>query len=221
MTFVPQTFSSNAVLAASDLNTMDGNIDEVRSNHKGPAAPASPTAGTIWLEDDNPSATLWSFRAYDGTDWIKFAELDSSGNTFTHHAANGNFTSQLSAAAATIGTILATGVSSLGGIVTFGARACSFFQSGTLAQSESLVIVPDASVTISGAGYDIMGTATGLTDATMAKAMGHYRGTGTPTVTVVLTHSNIAFGYTANSGYWVRNLNGSSSGFRGSATRVM
>lgn len=55
------------------------------SLQKGPTAPTAPNglaAGWLWLEDDNPSATVWTLWIYDGTDWIALGTVDSTNNRF-------------------------------------------------------------------------------------------------------------------------------------------
>lgn len=51
-----------------------------RSHFKGPSAPASPTTGMIWIDDDTPSATVWAVKLYDGTDWIEIFRIDTTNN---------------------------------------------------------------------------------------------------------------------------------------------
>ncbi len=63
MAFSSQSFVNGNALNDSDLNTMDGNIDEVRSSHKGAAQPPSLTLGTRWIDD---STAVWSSKVYDG-----------------------------------------------------------------------------------------------------------------------------------------------------------
>lgn len=53
------------------------------SSMKGPNAPSAPLAGMLWVEDDNPSATVWTVKMYDGADWISLGTLDSTNNRFT------------------------------------------------------------------------------------------------------------------------------------------
>jgi hypothetical protein len=65
----------------------------VAKHNKGPSAPSSPAAGWMWLEDDNPSATVWSLRVYDGTDWIALGTVDTTANTFTPAIPNASITS--------------------------------------------------------------------------------------------------------------------------------
>jgi len=47
------------------------------NHHKASTAPNYAEAGCIWLDD---SATPWVLKIYDGTDWMKFAEVNSSTN---------------------------------------------------------------------------------------------------------------------------------------------
>lgn len=63
----------------SDLNAA---LVALASSSKGPSRPATPYAGQIWLDDDTPSSTLWSLKAYDGTDDLLLGQLDNSGNRF-------------------------------------------------------------------------------------------------------------------------------------------
>lgn len=88
MAFVAQSFSVGHILTAANMNQVDANIDIVRSFHKGPAAPASLVAGVHWIEDDNPSATVWTWQMYDGADQIKIGEFDTTNNIFTPEGAN-------------------------------------------------------------------------------------------------------------------------------------
>lgn len=52
---------------------MDGNIDEVRSSHKGPAQPPSLTLGTRWIDD---STAVWSSRINDGGAMLTESRID-------------------------------------------------------------------------------------------------------------------------------------------------
>lgn len=86
-----QTFT---VIASSDLvSTLDATIDNncacFRTTFKGPSAPSSPTpvAGQLWIDDDTPSATVWTLKVYDGTDWIALALIDSTNNVINLPAA--------------------------------------------------------------------------------------------------------------------------------------
>ena len=52
------------------------------STMKGPNAPPAPLAGMMWLDDDTPSASVWTLKLYDGADWISIATFDISANTW-------------------------------------------------------------------------------------------------------------------------------------------
>jgi hypothetical protein len=51
--------------------------------HKGPSAPASPQAGMLWLDDNTPSASVWTLAQYSGVAWITIGLLDTVAGTFT------------------------------------------------------------------------------------------------------------------------------------------
>jgi hypothetical protein len=81
----------------ADLNLA---LAALGSTMKGSSAPSAPLAGMMWLEDDNPSSTVWTLRIYDGTDWIALGTVDTTGNSFSPASAtsglknfldNGNF----------------------------------------------------------------------------------------------------------------------------------
>lgn len=52
------------------------------SSMKGPSAPPSPLAGMIWVDDDTPSATVWTVKQYDGAEWIELGRLDITANIY-------------------------------------------------------------------------------------------------------------------------------------------
>lgn len=70
--------------ARSDLNA---GLQALASCSKGPSAPTTPYTGQLWLDDDTPSATVWTLNCYDGTDWIALGQLDTTNNRFqaTNH----------------------------------------------------------------------------------------------------------------------------------------
>lgn len=57
------------------------------STAKGPSAPSTPYAGQLWIDDNTPSATVWTLSMYDGADWISLGTFDVTANTFTASAA--------------------------------------------------------------------------------------------------------------------------------------
>jgi hypothetical protein len=58
------------------------------SSMKGPNAPPVPLAGMIWVDDDTPSATIWTVKQYDGADWIELGRLDIAANIYIPSAIN-------------------------------------------------------------------------------------------------------------------------------------
>ena len=79
MAFVSQTYSVGEILAASKMNQIDTNIDLVRTSHKGSSAPASLEAGILWIDD---TTTPWTWKVYDGADWIDIATINPTDNEF-------------------------------------------------------------------------------------------------------------------------------------------
>lgn len=75
------TISGTTVQAA--LVELDGDIQSLGGIAKGPTAPTSPEVGQLWIEDDNPSATVWTLRIYDGTAWVAIGTIDTTTGTFT------------------------------------------------------------------------------------------------------------------------------------------
>jgi len=64
----------------ADLNNA---LAALASTQKGPNAPPAPAAGMFWLDDDTPSASVWTLKCYDGADWITVGTFDIAGNSFT------------------------------------------------------------------------------------------------------------------------------------------
>lgn len=63
----------------SDLNNA---FQALGSTSKGPTAPGTIYAGQLWVEDDNPSSTVWTLRVYDGADSIAVGKIDTTNNRF-------------------------------------------------------------------------------------------------------------------------------------------
>jgi hypothetical protein len=68
----------------TDLNNA---LAALASTQKGPNAPPAPVAGMFWLDDDTPSASVWTLKCYDGADWITVGTFDISANAFSSLAA--------------------------------------------------------------------------------------------------------------------------------------
>ena len=63
------------------------------SSMKGPNAPPAPISGMMWLDDDTPSASIWTLKMYDGADWIEIGRLNVTTNIFT--VAEGSMVGQI------------------------------------------------------------------------------------------------------------------------------
>jgi hypothetical protein len=60
----------------------NGALAALGSCMKGPNAPPAPLAGMIWVDDDTPSATIWTIKQYDGAEWIELGRLDITANIY-------------------------------------------------------------------------------------------------------------------------------------------
>ena len=72
--------NASGAAVRADLNDA---LAALGSTMKGPNAPPAPIAGMMWLDDDTPSASVWTLKLYDGADWISIATFDISANTWT------------------------------------------------------------------------------------------------------------------------------------------
>ena len=72
--------NASGAAVRADLNNA---LAALGSTMKGPNAPPAPIAGMMWLDDDAPSASVWTLNLYDGADWISIATFDISANTWT------------------------------------------------------------------------------------------------------------------------------------------
>lgn len=198
MTFSPQTFTTGQAYSAAIATQMDENIDEVRAHHIGTSAPASPTAGTEWI--DNTTATDWLRQTYDGTSWLKWMSLDTSANDVS---------------------ILTQKVSSMAGINLTGNNGVYNYKiDPSLAQSVSAVIFVESAFTAAGL-IGILAASTNISAASASLILGAvYWNGGSAQVVTTLSNANISMGYTVSSGVWFRNLNAGTITLRGSMTRL-
>lgn len=63
----------------ADLN---GALAALGSTSKGSSRPSGALAGQLWLDDDTPTATLWTLKLFDGSDDIDLAYVDTAANVF-------------------------------------------------------------------------------------------------------------------------------------------
>lgn len=73
---------------ASVRNDLNNALAALGSTMKGNGAPSSPLGGMQWVEDDNPSGSVWTWKIYDGADWIEVGTIDTTNNRFI---VSGNF----------------------------------------------------------------------------------------------------------------------------------
>ena len=130
------------------------------STMKGPNAPPAPIAGMMWLDDDTPSASLWTLKQYDGADWIEIGRLNVTTNVFT--VAEGSFAPVDIASAATtdIGAAASpnvritgtTGITSFGTVAAGTRRFLAFAAALTLTHNATSLILPGAANITTAAG---------------------------------------------------------------------
>jgi len=72
--------NASGAAVRADLNDA---LAALGSAMKGPNAPPAPLAGMLWLDDDTPSATVWTLKLYDGADWLSLGTFNVSTNAFT------------------------------------------------------------------------------------------------------------------------------------------
>jgi hypothetical protein len=130
------------------------------SSMKGPNAPPAPIAGLMWLDDDTPSASLWTLKMYDGADWIEIGRLNVTTNVFT--VAEGSFAPVDIASAATtdIGSSASpnvritgtTTITSFGTVAAGTRRFLAFAAALTLTHNATSLILPGAANIITAAG---------------------------------------------------------------------
>lgn len=75
--------------ARTDINNA---LQALASTSKGNNAPSTPYAGQPWLDDNTPSSSKWADQVYDGTDWIKKGELDTTNNLYVGQVGGGTAT---------------------------------------------------------------------------------------------------------------------------------
>lgn len=59
---------------------MQAQIQAAFSCHIGNSAPSTPYQGQLWIDNNSPSATIWTLFVYDGADWIALLYINTSTN---------------------------------------------------------------------------------------------------------------------------------------------
>lgn len=184
MSFTPQTYSVGQVLTAAQMNQVDDNIDNVRNRHFGTATPGSLVGGVSWL-DTNSTPVVFD-KLYTATAFVTKGLLHVTSGHYGHISGD---------------------ISSFNAIRVGSGGVFNRTISAPVASGQFAVIVPDANIQ-AGDIWEIMMFGTGA-DGREAVAIGCYRSGGTPTVADLLTDATLDIGYTANSGFWGRNLTAS------------
>jgi hypothetical protein len=138
---------------------MNNALAALGSTMKGPNAPPAPTAGMMWWDDDTPSATIWTLKAYDGADWAELGRLNVTTNIFTPAVGNVAWADVASAAttdlSATSSNVRITGTTT---ITSFGTadsgilRFIRFAAALTLTHNATSLILPGAANITTAAG---------------------------------------------------------------------
>jgi len=71
--------NASGATVRADINNA---LTALGSTMKGTGAPSAPLAGMQWVEDDNPSGTVWTWKIYDGTGWISAGQIDTTNDRF-------------------------------------------------------------------------------------------------------------------------------------------
>jgi hypothetical protein len=71
--------NASGAAVRADIN---GALAALGSAMKGPNAPPVPIAGMVWVDDDTPSATIWTVKRYDGAEWIEEGRIDITANIY-------------------------------------------------------------------------------------------------------------------------------------------
>lgn len=71
--------NASGATARADINLA---LQALASSGKGNTRPATPFAGQLWIDDNTPSATVWTLFMYDGSDDIAAGYFDTTNNGF-------------------------------------------------------------------------------------------------------------------------------------------
>lgn len=144
--------NASGAAVRTDLNNA---LAALGSAMKGPNAPPAPLAGMIWVDDDTPSATVWTVKQYDGADWIELGRLDITNNAYTPSEGVIAWADVASAATVDLGAQASrnlritgtTGITSFGTAASGVRRELRFAGVLTLTNSGSLILPGGANIT--------------------------------------------------------------------------
>lgn len=129
----------------ADLNNA---LQALASVSKGPAAPTTPYAGQLWLEDDNPSSTVWTLKQYDGSDWIRIWQVDATNNAITVFTAAGTAAAPAVTFDGDPDTGLYRDAANVLGIAANGAKVAEFSSIGLAVTGQSNATTASNNVTL-------------------------------------------------------------------------
>jgi hypothetical protein len=149
--------NASGAAVRADLNNA---LAALGSAMKGPNAPPAPVAGMMWVDDDTPSATVWTLKQYDGADWLEIGRLDVTNNIFipsegviawadVASAASVDLGAQASRSLRITGT---TTITSFGTAANGITRKLRFAGALTLTHNAGSLILPGAANIITAAG---------------------------------------------------------------------
>lgn len=72
---------------ATVLADLNDALAAIASTNKGNARPSTIQAGMMWIDDNTPSATVWTLNLYDGSEDIALALIDTAANAVLFYAA--------------------------------------------------------------------------------------------------------------------------------------
>jgi hypothetical protein len=144
--------NASGAAVRADLNNA---LAALGSRMKGPNAPPAPIAGMIWVDDDTPSATVWTVKQYDGADWIDLGRLDITANIYIPSEGVIAWADVASAATVDLGAQASrnlritgtTTISSFGTAASGVRRELRFAGALTLTNSGSLILPGGANIT--------------------------------------------------------------------------
>lgn len=99
--------NADGATVRADVN---GGLQALASTSKGNARPATVYAGQHWLDDNTPSATVWSEYLYDGADDIRVGVFDVAANTFMLSSDGTNGVKAISGGAQVTGNLTTSGI---------------------------------------------------------------------------------------------------------------
>jgi hypothetical protein len=149
--------NASGAAVRTDLNNA---LAALGSAMKGPNAPPAPVAGMTWVDDDTPSATVWTLKQYDGADWLEIGRLDVTNNIFIPSEGVIAWADVASAATVDLGaqasrSLRITGTTTITGFGTAASgtrRKLRFAAALTLTHNATSLILPGAANITTAAG---------------------------------------------------------------------